>query len=192
VAINDLFDAAMSFPVVPFTFLTVAVIVYWLLVMVGGTTPVAGDAVPLNVTGSVFIVLCWLATLAGTLLHGGDVATRPPGARATAVIVVLALAAAALGTVLLARPIRRALRPVRPADPARLVGSICVVRTGEVGPDAGQAEVTGADGAPVVIEVRRHGAEELRPGSTAVIDDYDAEREVFWVRAFDPKLGTAH
>ncbi|RIQ19486.1 hypothetical protein [Jiangella rhizosphaerae] len=189
-ALNDLFDAAMTFPVVPFTFLTVAVLVYWLLVMVGGTPPVAGDGVPLNVIWSVFIVLAWLATLAGTLLHSRDVAVHPPGAVASVVIAVLALAAAALGTALLAGPIRRALRPGRPADPTGLVGSICVVRTGEVGPDTGQAEVTGPDGAPVVIEVRHDGIEELRPGSTAMIDDYDAEHQVFWVTAFDPKLGT--
>ncbi|TDD70196.1 hypothetical protein E1262_10105 [Jiangella aurantiaca] len=188
-ALNDLFDAAMTFPVVPFTFLTVAVLAYWLLVMVGGTSPVAGDGVPLNVTGSVFILLSWLAALAGTL-HGRDVAVRPPGVVASVVIVVLALAAAALGTALLAWPIRRALRPAGPADPARLVGSICVVRTGEVGPDAGQAEITGADGAPVVIEVRHDGIEELRPGNTAMIHGYDAEHGVFWVTGFDPKLGT--
>lgn len=189
-AINDLFDAAMTSPVVPFTFLAVAVLVYWLLVMVGGNPPVSGDGVPLNVIGSVFLLLAWAATLAGTLLHDSDVSARPPGLVASVVIVVLSLAAAALGTAVLTRPIRRVLRPGRPADPARLVGSICVVRTGEVGPDAGQAEVTGADGAPVVIEVRHDGAEELRPGNTAMIQDYDAEHGVFWVRAFDPKLGT--
>lgn len=189
-AITNLFDAAMTFPAVPFTFLAVAVLVYWLLVMVGGTPPVAGDGVPRNVTGSVFIVLSWLATLAGTLLHGRDVAVRPPGAAASVVIVVVSLAVAALGTALLARPIGHTVRPPEPGDPARLVGSICVVRTGEVGPDTGQAEVTGADGAPVVIEVRHHGIEELRPGSTAIIDDYDAGHGVFWVTAFDPRLGT--
>ncbi|SDT67106.1 hypothetical protein [Jiangella sp. DSM 45060] len=190
-AINDLFDAAMTFPVAPFTFLTVAVVVYWLLVMVGGNPPVAGDGVPLNVTGSVFLVLAWLGTLTGTLVRGGDVAARPPGLPASVVIAVAALVAAGLGTAVLARPLRRLLRPGRPADPARLVGSICVVRTGEVGPDAGQAEVTGPDGTPVVIEVRHDGIEELRPGSTAMIHDYDVEHRVFWVTAFDPKLGTA-
>lgn len=201
-ASNDLFDAAMTFPAVPFTFLTLAVVVYWLLVMVGGTTPEAGDGaaglraavglhgVPLNVAGSLLIVLTWLATMTGTLVHGGDVAVRPPGVAASAVIVVLGLALAGAGTVLLAGPIRRVLRAGAAADPARLVGSVCVVRTGEVGPDAGQAEVTGADGAAVVIEIRHDGFEALRPGSTAMIHDYDAEHGVFWVTAFDPRLGT--
>ncbi|MBB5786917.1 hypothetical protein [Jiangella mangrovi] len=200
-AINDLFDAAMAVPVVPFTFLTIAVVVYWLLVMVGGTTPQAGDAapglraaagldgVPLNVAGSLFIVLTWLATMIGTLARGGDIAVRPPGVLASAAIVVLGLALAAASTVALARPIRRILRAGAVADPARLVGSVCVVRTGAVGPDAGQAEVTGADGAAVVIEVRHDGVEALRPGSTAMIHDYDADHGVFWVTAFDPKLG---
>lgn len=201
-AINDLFDAAMAVPALPFTFLTIAVVVYWLLVMVGGTTPEAGDAaagvrnavgldgVPLNVAGSVFLVLTWVATMAGLLVHGGDVAVRPPGVVASAVILVLGVLVAGMGTVLLARPIRRLLQAGVVAEPTRLVGTVCVVRTGEVGPDAGQAEVTGADGAPVVIEIRHEGFEELRPGSTAMIHDYDAERGVFWVTAFDPKLGT--
>lgn len=201
-AINELFDAAMTFPVVPFTFLTLAVVVYWLLVMVGGTTPEAGngaaglraaaglEGVPLNIAGSLLIVLTWLAALAGTLIHGGDVAVRPPGVAASVVIVVLAVAVACVATGLLARPIRRALRAGVTADPARLVGSVCVVRTGEVGPHIGQAEVTGADGTPRVIEIRNDGIEELRPGSTAMIHVYDAEHGVFWVTAFDPKLGT--
>jgi membrane-associated protease RseP (regulator of RpoE activity) len=191
VAINDLFDAAMTFPVVPFTFLVLAVVVYWLLVMVGGTTPPPGDGVPLNVSGSVFIVLAWLATMTGTLVHGDDVAVRPPGPVAATVIAVLGLLLAGAGTALLTGPIRRALRAGAVADPARLVGSVCVVRTGEVGPDTGQAEVTGADGAAVVIEIRHEGFEALRPGSTAMIHHYDAEHGVFWVTAFDPKLGTA-
>ncbi|PZF84428.1 hypothetical protein [Jiangella anatolica] len=189
-AIHDLFDAAMTFPAAPFTFLTVAVIVYWLLVMVGGSTPPTSGGVPLNITGSVFIVLAWLALLTGTMVHDPDVAADPPGLAASVLILAVSLAVAALGTALLARPIRHLLRPGRPADPARLVGSICVVRTGEVGPDTGQAEVTGADGTPVVIEVRHDGVEELRPGNTALIDDYDAEHGVFWVTAFHPKLGT--
>jgi hypothetical protein len=190
VAINDLFDAAMSVPVVPFTFLVLAVVVYWLLVMVGGTTPPPGNGVPLNVSGSVFIVLAWLATMISTLAYGGDVAVRPPGAGASVVIVVLGVLLAGVATALLAGPIRRVLRAGAAADPARLVGSVCVVRTGEVGPDTGQAEVTGADGAAVVIEVRHDGVEALRPGSTAMIHAYDAERGVFWVTAFDPELGT--
>ncbi|TDC46560.1 hypothetical protein E1212_26645 [Jiangella ureilytica] len=188
-AINDLFDAAMSFPAVPFTFLVLAVVVYWLLVMVGGTTPPPGDGVPLNVSGSVFLVLAWLATMAGALARGGDVAVRPQGVAASAVIVVLGLLVAGAGTALLAVPIRRVLRAGAVADPARLVGSVCVVRTADVGPDAGQAEVTGADGTAVVIEIRHDGFEALRPGSTAMIHVYDAEHGVFWVTAFDPKLG---
>lgn len=202
-AINDLFDAAMTLPALPFTFLVLAVVVYWLLVMVGGTTPEAGngaaglraavglDGVPLNVAGSLLIVLTWLAMLAGLLVHSDDVVVRPPGFVASTVIVVLAVLLAAALTRLLAGPIRRSLRAGAVADPLRLVGSVCVVRTGEVGPDTGQAEVAGADGAPVVIEVRHDGIEELRLGSTAMIHDYDAEHGVFWVTAFDPKLGTA-
>lgn len=202
-AINGLFDAAMTVPVVPFTFLAVAVVVYWLLVMVGGTVFEVADGdgaglraamglggIPLNIVVSLLIVQAWIVSLAGMVALDDGAANTAPGAATSVGIASAAVAAAWLGSYLLARPIRRSLRAGAPPDPAEFVGSVCVVRTGEVGPDAGQAEVTGTDGSPVVIEVRQAGTDELRPGSTAMIHDYDAEYRVFWVTAFDPKLGT--
>ena len=78
-------------------------------------------------------------------------------------------------------PLRRLL-PDRP-PPSRLdfVGRCCVVRTGAVGPDFGQAEVTAADGASAIIQVRLAGDAPAGAGWTALIYDYDPERETFWI-----------
>ncbi|WP_162606582.1 hypothetical protein [Jiangella asiatica] len=187
----------------PFTFLALAVVVYWLLVMVAGTVlerpavDVAGlrsavglGGLPASLVATLLIGLAWVASLLATAALVDGPADDPPGRAASVGIVLGALALAWAGSAMLAVPIRRALRPGPRRDPAALVGRVCVVRSAQVGPDHGEAEVTGADGSPVVIEVRQAGSDELRPGSTALIHDYDADHRVFWVTAFEPQLGT--
>lgn len=218
-AINDLLDDAMSVPALLFSFPLVAVVVYWLLVMVGGAVSegldgedvdAAGDGrsadddrpgsrflaaagldgLPLSIALSVLTVLAWLISLASTVLLDGaafDLA-RDPTVLVGACVVSIGLAW--LGTVLLAAPIRRIL-PAQPR-PSRLayVGSVCTVRSPAVGRDCGEAEVARADGSSALIQVRQRGSDELYSGSTALIYDYDADHEVFWITAFDPELGS--
>ncbi len=203
VPVNEVFDAAMTLPVLPFTFLMLAVLVYWLLVMVSGTvlerpavdgvglrSAVGLGGLPLSLVVSLLIAVAWIVSLVATAAVVDEPADPPPSLAASMGILLAAVALAWAGTAALAVPIRRALRRGPVHDPADLVGNVCVVRSARVGPDTGQAEVTGADGALLVIEVRQRGSDELRPGSAALIHDYDAGHRVFWVSAFEPRLGT--
>ena len=89
-------------------------------------------------------------------------------------------------------PLRRVLR--RPAGPLRhFVGLPCVIRTGRVGPDFGQAEVTAPDGSSAVVQVRLPAADAaagtaLTAGSTALIFDFDPSGEFFYVMPHDAAL----
>jgi hypothetical protein len=49
----------------------------------------------------------------------------------------------------------------------------------------GQAEVTAADGSSALVQVRQNGEYELSAGSTALIYDYDADGEFFFVMPFN-------
>ncbi|MFE3450883.1 hypothetical protein ACFXJ8_18320 [Nonomuraea sp. NPDC059194] len=171
-------DAALTFPAVLFSFLLVVVVGYWLVVMfVGGDVDLDGVQLPLGLGGipatvaaSLFVALAWFASLAGVVLLGGG-----------PLVLAAALAAGWLGTKLLIIPMRR-LFPDR-KEPSRhdFVGQRCVVRTGRADATFGQAEVIAPDGSSAVVQVRTTGGDLLSRGQTALIFDYDAEGEFFYV-----------
>lgn len=210
---GNFLDAALSFPAVLFSFLLVVVVAYWLLVLVGGVEVDGGggadgvDAgaeaggfggflaglglggVPASVALSLLVALTWFFSLAATV--GLDLLAPSGGVRTTLAIVglLLALLLGLLGTRLIVSPLRRLFPGT--VEPSRVdfVGMVCVVRTGSVGPDFGQAEVTAADGSSAIIQVRQTGAESFRAGDKALIFDYEPEREIFWVTPADSALG---
>ncbi|MET9344124.1 MULTISPECIES: hypothetical protein [unclassified Nonomuraea] len=171
-------DAALAFPAVLFSFLLVVVVGYWLVVMVMGgdvdlddvQLPLGLGGIPATVAFSLFVALAWFVSLAGVVLVGGGPLVLP-----------VALAAGWAGTKLLIIPLRR-LFPDR-KEPSRhdFVGQRCVVRTGRADATFGQAEVTAPDGASAVVQVRTTGGDILSRGQTALIFDYDAEGEFFYV-----------
>lgn len=171
-------DAALAFPAVLFSFLLVVVVGYWLVVMfVGGDVDLDGVQLPLGLGGipatvsfSLFVALSWFVSLAGVVLLGGG-----------PLVLAAALATGWAGTKLLIIPMRR-LFPDR-KEPSRhdFVGQRCVVRTGRADATFGQAEVTASDGSSAVVQVRTTGGDLLSRGQTALIFDYDAEGEFFYV-----------
>jgi hypothetical protein len=178
-------DAALGFPAVLFTFLLIVVIAYWLLVLFGALDFEALDGdgfldglgiagVPVTVSASLLIAIAWFVSLAGTVLADG-----------TLLIAILALpvalAVAAFATRFLVRPLRHLFPEGPEASRSDFVGAMCVIRTGRVSTDFGQAEVTAADGSSAIIQVRQTGADEFRAGSSALIYDYDTDGEFFWV-----------
>lgn len=196
---GDFFAAAMGFPTVLFSFLLVVVDGFWVLVLLGGTEPdiLDGDGgfdsallrglngVPLTVALSLMIALAWFISLAGTAMLDRVGVARPVAAPA---VLVVALLLAWLGTRALVAPLRRVFAEAGSASQADFVGRVCVIRTGRVDPGFGQAEVTAADGSSAVVQVRQHGGDALTYGSTALIYEYDADGELFWVTAFNPAL----
>ncbi|NES14445.1 MULTISPECIES: DUF1449 family protein [Micromonospora] len=202
----DFLGAALSFPTVLFSFLLVVVVGYWLLVLTGvfdlgedldvhgvpgGILAGLGfGGLPSAIVFSLLVGVAWFVSLAGSALLDGF--GFGAGARIAVSLAVLlaALLCAWLVTRLVAVPLSRLFPAGSEASRHAFVGRLCVIRTGQVTGDFGQAEVTAADGSSAVVQVRQHRAEPLRAGSSALIYDYDPDGEFFWVMpagtAFDP------
>ncbi len=190
---DEFIDAALSFPAVLFTFLLAVVVLYWLLVLLGTMDLEIGDGdadfmdgvglggVPVTVTLSVLIVVSWFVSLAGGVLTAPlDLGTFVRVLLGIGVLFVAVLAGL-FAARLVALPLRKLY--VDGAEPSRndFVGRECVIRTGRVSGDFGQAEVTAADGSSAVIQVRQTGEHALTSGGRALIFEYDIDGEFFWV-----------
>ncbi len=84
-------------------------------------------------------------------------------------------------TTQLRRPLRRLFPTTPEASRHDFVGRECVIRTGRVAIDFGQAEVHAVDGSSAIVQVRQTGADTFAAGTRAVIYDYDSAGEFFWV-----------
>ncbi|SPT50600.1 hypothetical protein [Actinomadura madurae] len=212
---GEFIDAAFGFPTALFSFSLLVVAAYWTLVLLGGldldflgagadadTGAGAGaedgtaggplallglGGVPATVGLSLLIGLAWFVSLAGAALF--------EGAAARVLVLPVALAAGWAGTRLAVRPLRGVFQHRAEASLRDFVGLPCVIRTGRVGPDFGQAEVTAADGSSAVVQVRQPAADVpvagaaeglgLTAGSIALIFDFDPEGRFFWVMPHD-------
>jgi hypothetical protein len=179
--------AAIDFPAVLFGLLLILVLAYWLLVALGALDVMFGLVAAVAI--SLFVAFAWFAGLAGTvLLHRTDQEGTLP---ATGVLAAAVLVSALL-TRLLMRPLRRMLTEEQVPTRRDFVGRMCVIRTGRVDLAFGQAEVRAVDGSAAVIQVRQQRNREdeaaLKAGNTALIFDYDADGEFFWVMPYDAEL----
>ncbi len=193
---GEFVDAALSFPAVVLGVLLIVVVAYWLLVLLGtldvdlaGGDTDAGDGdfldgvglggVPVTVTLSALVLVAWFVTIVGgVLLSDVDGAGR---VLLGAGVLVVALFAGLLVARLVAVPLRNLYATGPQPSRADFVGRQCVIRTGRVSADFGQAEVTAEDGSSAVIQVRQTGEHELTAGRLALIFDYDTDGEFFWV-----------
>ncbi|GIG69750.1 OB-fold-containig protein [Phytomonospora endophytica] len=205
---REFVQASLGFPAVVFTFALIAVIGFWVLTLFGGADPdfldtdggaeaASGEGggffaffglgdVPATVVLSLLITFTWFASLAGTvLLNALDIPTPLVVLIGVAVLLVAVVLAWVLTRALIA-PLRRVFRPEVPASRNDFVGRVCVIRTGSVTHDFGQAEVAADDGSTAIVQVRvpeeiAHDPEDFRSGRTALIFDYDETGEVFLV-----------
>jgi hypothetical protein len=125
----------------------------------------------------------------------GIAAGGVPRALLGCVVLAAAVGLAWLCTRLLVLPLRPLFRAGATTSARDFVGRPCVIRTGRVGTDFGQAEVTADDGSSALVQVRVPSADlpvagaaqatVLRHGSTALIFDYDAAEGVFLVMPHD-------
>ncbi|MEU5871812.1 hypothetical protein AB0A73_09665 [Glycomyces sp. NPDC047369] len=203
---SEFLDIALSFPPVVFSFGLILVVVYWVSVIVGAldvdVVDVGADpeieaggfwgafgfgAVPFTVVLSLWITLGWIVTVLGTTwVRSADVFI--PSAASGAAVLVAGLGVGMLGAKLLTRPLARLFDDAPATHHADLVGKTCVVRTGTVTLDSGQAEVIDEEGAVILINVRRspHEPEGIEDAlyarhSKVVVFDYDAADQVFLV-----------
>jgi hypothetical protein len=129
---------------------------------------------PATIVLSIVVAVAWFVSLAGSVLVGDN-----------GLLEVLVLLASLVVGWLVATQLRRPLRRFFPTAPEAsrhdFVGRECVIRTGRVAIDFGQAEVHAADGSSAIVQVRQTGADTFAAGTRAVIYDYDTAGEFFWV-----------
>lgn len=187
---GQFFAAALGFPVAVLSILLVVVVAYWLLVAFG-----AADAdwveldiggVPATIGVSLLVAFSWFACLAGVVL------VEPSSSAAGFAVLGGALLVGAVLARLAMAPLTRLFPADPPASRLDFVGRTCVIRTGRVTRTFGQAEVTAADGSSAVVQVRQPGDDPLTAGAAAVIFDYDADGEFFWVAPLDLGLDPTH
>ncbi|WP_205326040.1 hypothetical protein [Glycomyces sp. YM15] len=204
---SEFLDIALSFPPVVFSFGLVLVVVYWLTVIIGAMDVDVVDvgsetefdagggfwsafgfgAVPFTVVLSLWITLGWIVTVLGTTWVRSADMFIPATLTGTAVLVA-GIGVGMLGAKLLTRPLAKLFEDAPATGHADLVGKVCVVRTGTVSLDAGQAEITDDEGSVLLINVRRspHEPEGIDPElysrhSKVVVFDYDEVEKVFLV-----------
>jgi hypothetical protein len=202
---SDFLDIALSFPPVVFSFGLVLVVLYWITVIIGALDVDLVDvgdaeldaggfwsafgfgAVPFTVVLSLWITLGWIVTVLGTSWIRGTDLFIPPAATGTAVLVA-GIGVGMLGAKLLTRPLAKLFEDAPATAHADLVGKVCVVRTGTVTLDSGQAEITDDEGQLLLINVRRspHEPQGLEDDlfarhSKVVVFDYDEVDRVFLV-----------
>lgn len=191
---NEFLQIVLTPPTVVFTVLLAVVVGYWVLAIVGldlleTDTDLLGAiglrGIPSSVVLSLYVAFTWFLCLAGyAFLNDLPWAGGPLGL----LVVPGALVGGWLATRLLINPLRYVLP--EPKVPSRhdFVGRMCVIRTGTVTDRFGQAEVHSEDGSSALVQVRRQDEEPLTSGGTALIFDYDAEGEFFWVMPYDASL----
>ncbi|WP_327088692.1 hypothetical protein OIE66_41355 [Nonomuraea sp. NBC_01738] len=178
----DFLGAVLAFPTVLFSALLVVVVGYWIIVLTGLFDLEDGEAawlglggMPIGVSLSLLVATAWLLSLISGQILGG----------LPYLSLVIALAGAWLATRLAAIPMRRLFPDARQPSRTDFVGQHCVIRTGQVTPAFGQAEVTATDGSSAVIQVRTTGDDRLARGDNALIFDYAAEGEFFLVMPYE-------
>lgn len=200
---GEFVETALGFPTALFSFLLLLVLGYWLLVVFGvgdgdsldGISGLAGlvaafglDGVPITVAFSVLIAVAWFTSLAGGALLDGLDASTPLLLALGLLLLAIAVVVGWAATWLVVLGLRRLFPRDRETSRADFVGRVCVVRTGKVSHDFGQAEVTAADGSSAIIQVRQNGDEPLSAGDSALIFDYDGDGEFFWITPYDAEL----
>ena len=140
-----------------------------------------GD-VPRSFSWSLMVLFGWIFSLAGSYYVPGfkELATR--GLWLALVLAGVSLALATVATAIALKPLRRALEVGLGPERRDLLGRVCTITTQRVDQSFGQAEL---DDGSSLIQVRNREGADLGRGSQAVIFDYDAEREVFWVAPLD-------
>ncbi|MFF8957835.1 hypothetical protein [Streptomyces sp. NPDC014894] len=185
-------DAALGFPTVLFTAALVVVLVFWLLVAVGAaghdsfdadldSGPLSVGGVPVSVTVSLTVALGWFLSLAGcVLLAGAEGSWRLLKVPLLPVVLLLAWWLTRIAV----RPIGSLFPDEPPPSRQDFIGLSCVIRTGRVGEDFGQAEVRARDGSTALVQVRQNGTGELALGATGLLYAYDEAGEFFWVAPY--------
>ncbi|HEX2143579.1 MAG TPA: hypothetical protein VHG10_03625 [Glycomyces sp.] len=207
---TEFLEVALSFPPIVFSFGLIAVFLYWIVVILGALDVdmvelgADGDAeveaggsfwsafgfgeVPFTVVLSLWVTLGWIVTVLGTTWVRSAEDMVIPAAVSGLATLVAGIGVGMLGAKLLSGPLSKVFADAPATAHRDLIGKVCVVRTGTVTTDSGQAELVEEDGTIHLINVRRsvHEPEGIDDElfsrhSKLVIFDYDESAKVFLV-----------
>ncbi len=146
-----------------------------------------GD-IPVSITGTLLLIFAWLFSYGGMALLAGVVAG---GAILTVGVGVAAFALALGATTLAVKPLKKVFQLAPVTLRRNLVKRICKLTTLRVDERFGQAEVDD-DGASLLIQVRCRRENDMTRGDRAIIYEYDATNEVFWIAPLDKDLSETY
>lgn len=129
--------------------------------------------VPMTVSLSILTLYGWVLSYLVTPLV-------PASALAFAAVGLAALTGGTLGASITVRPLGRFFETHEGRGNRHFVGTSCVITTGRVDPDFGQATLQ-MDGDALLVQVRTRTANVLRKGDEALVVHYDRLAEVFVV-----------
>ena len=139
--------------------------------------------VPVTVALSFIVLIAWSATFLISTNLSGLLAGLPSGI-AGGLVLIGALIVGLLGASVLVQPLGRFFHTEPAARRASVIGQFCEISTGRVDHRFGQALFhDGAGG--LVLQVRCDRDNPLKRGDTALIVDFDDDREAFLIEPID-------
>lgn len=145
----------------------------------GGFWHVLGLAsVPVTISGSAIMLVCWVGSLLGMRYAGGALGDLAGWLPALMLLVVVIVGVPLAG--LLVRPLGPVFEIKEGKSNKDYVGHLCTITTGHVDDGFGQATVEDG-GTVLVIPVRCDRAGALGRGHKALIIDFDAARQAYVV-----------
>ncbi|MGR2738709.1 hypothetical protein ACUY1T_09690 [Billgrantia sp. Q4P2] len=189
-----------SFPTVFFTALLCVAVIYWLVSLTGlvdgdaldgdiggdGAVDFGGllatlglQGVPLPLMMTLLSLTGWLLSYFADLWLGISAAGGWLSWLLGTILFIASLVGAFVATAILVRPLRPLFtRAYHKPQEAQLIGTLCTIRSGSVGPSSGRADVH-VDGSHLILQVRSDTA--LARGDRAVLIEYMAEEQAYWV-----------
>ncbi len=144
--------------------------------------------VPISISGTLLLIFAWLFSYGGmsllaTIAIGGTLAAIGIGV----VAVALSLGVTSVAT----RPLKKLFRMAPVTMSRDLIKRLCKLTTLRVDEKFGQAEVDD-NGSVLLVQVRCRRANDMTRGDRAIIYEYDAAGEVFWIAPLDKDLSETY
>ena len=144
--------------------------------------------VPISISGTLLLVFAWLFSFGGVALLANLAVT---GLLVSIGLGVLAVVLALGSTSVAVKPLRKLFRMAPVTMRRDLIKRLCVLTTLRVDEKFGQAEVDD-DGSVLLVQVRCRRKNDMTRGDRAIIYEYDASNEVFWIAPLDKDLSETY
>ncbi len=142
----------------------------------------------MSISGTLLLIFAWLFSYGGVALLGTIPVT---GTAAGIVVGILSVALSLRATSMATRPLKKPFRMTPVTGSRDLIKRLCKLTTLRVEKKFGQAEVED-DRSVLLFQVRCRAKNDMTRGERAIIYEYDAENEVFWIAPLDKDLSETY